>query len=166
MSTITVTTVRSELPSVTTVRSTVVSTVRSPVIVSTGVATGPAGPAGASGSTDVTRTAGVVISGHRAVTEDGTGLLRYADNTTAADAWGPVGVSTNAAVIGDPVVVVRSGELTEPSWTWTPLGRIWLGVAGALTQTMPTAPAFLRVIGIATSATSMWVDPSIPVQLS
>lgn len=132
------------------------------------IAVGPTGPPGAAGAPggSVVLVADGAISGHRVVAEQGDGTAAYADNTNSPDRWSPLGVTTGAAVDGDDVTVVRVGAIDEPSWSWTPLDPVYLGAAGALTQTPPTAPAFLRVVGVATSSTSMWVDVQPPLQLA
>ena len=162
MSTITVTTVRPDTATVATIRETVVSTVHSPIVVSTGLATGPAGARGGS----YTAIAAHTVSGHRIVTDVGDGTIQYADNLTPAHAWAPLGMTTGAAIAGDPVTFLRAGTITEPSWTLTPLNPVFLGANGTFTQTPPVAPAFSRVLGTATTSTSIWIHPSSPLQLT
>jgi hypothetical protein len=129
---------------------------------------GPAGPPGSGeggAAVVVTGTAGTALSGHRAVVRNTSGAWVYADNQTAGHIGLPIGITTGAAASGDPVSVVMVGELTEPSWSWTP-GPIFLGAAGALTQSVPTSPAlFVAQIAAATSGTTVFVDrsPSIAI---
>lgn len=124
-------------------------------------AQGAAGVAGQGGT--VSLAASAALSGHRVIAYTSTGEAKHADNLTAADAWAIVGISAGAAALGDPVTVQTAGVMTEPSWTWSPLGLLYCGAAGVLTQTPPIAPAFVRVVGFATSPTSIYVDPQTPI---
>lgn len=121
----------------------------------------PADPplAGSVGRIELTGAAGQTLSGHRAVTRGVDGTLIYAGNDDPAFLHTPVWITTGAASAGSVVEVVAYGLLIEPSWSWAP-GPIYLGVGGSLTQTPPTAPgaAFLAQVGVATSATSVFVD--------
>lgn len=123
---------------------------------------GPAGPAGPTGDATVTMTAGMTISGHRVVTQQSDGTAIYADATNPSHVSVPLWLTLGAAVSGDQVTAQASGEVTEPSWTWTP-GPIYLSTSGQITQTVPASPAFLAQIGYATSSTSVVLDrwPSI-----
>jgi hypothetical protein len=59
---------------------------------------------------------------------------------------------------------ITNGTVTNGSWTWTEGGVIYLsdGTTGTMTQTAPsTSGHFVQVIGVATSATSMYVMPSL-----
>lgn len=131
-------------------------------VVSAGVQ-GPAGPAGApgtGGSSSVTYTAGEALGGHRGVLVD-TGVAYYADSSVVADIGKLVGITTGAVSMGADAVVLTSGEITEPSWTWVP-GPVYLGLTGLLTQT-PPATGFIQVVGIAMTATVLLVRIQDPV---
>lgn len=129
---------------------------------------GPTGPPGAAGSGAIFATgdAAITLSGHRVVTPDFDGTLRYATNDNEADLAAPLWVTTGAAAPGDAVSALAFGSLTEPTWNWVP-GPVYLGTNGQLTQTPPVAPdaAFIAQVGIATSPTSLFVDrtPSIKI---
>ncbi len=75
-----------------------------------------------------------------------------------------LGVTLGAALAGDPVNVAVSGEVTEPSWAWAEDMQIFLGVDGALTQTIPTSGALL-VVGVATAPTTILVGVKFPIIL-
>ena len=122
--------------------------------------TGPPGPAG---DANVTFTAGVAIGGHRLVRLN-AGLLRYMSNDQPADANMALGVSRNAAALGQAVTVQGSGLLSEPSWTWTPDLPVFCGINGLLTQLVPTA-GFILVIGVAVSATDIIIAIKTPLVL-
>ncbi|WP_280365903.1 hypothetical protein [Nocardia wallacei] len=112
----------------------------------------------------MTGTAGVALSGHRAVVRQPDGAFVYADNTDPAHLALPIGITNSAAAVGDSVEVVMLGELAEPSWSWTP-GPIFLGTSGALTQAVP-GTGFLAQLASATAATAIYVDRSPSVALT
>jgi hypothetical protein len=104
------------------------------------------------------------ISGHHVMRVDGAGRANYADSSTKAHANLVIGISENAAVDGAPVTVKFSGEMTEPTWNWTPALPVFVGPGGVLTQAAP-ASGFLLVVGIAVSATSIVVAIKQPIIL-
>lgn len=112
-------------------------------------------------------TAATDLSGHRVVTLDASGELVYADNTNSAHAHAPLWLTTGAATTGAATDVVASGDVTEPSWSWTP-GPVYLGGNGLLTQAPPSAPgaAFLARVGYAADPTTVYVDPQPSIVLS
>jgi hypothetical protein len=127
---------------------------------------GPAGPPGngeGGAAVVVTGTAGAALSGHRAVVRRTDGRFIYADNTNPAHLTLPIGITTGAAASGGDIQVQMLGEMTEPSWAWTP-GPIFLGAAGALTQTVPGS-GFLAQLAAATGATTVFIDRSPSIQL-
>ncbi|MEU1550205.1 hypothetical protein [Nocardia sp. NPDC005745] len=130
---------------------------------------GPAGPpGGGSGSTVVVSgVAAVPLSGHRAVTRQPDGTLVYASADAPGHMHAPIWITTGAADAGAQATAVAFGEITEPSWAWTP-GPLYLGLAGAITQIPPTAPSayFLAQLGAATAPTSAFVDRSASIQLT
>jgi hypothetical protein len=116
---------------------------------------------GAATSLTTTAVAAAALSGHQIVTPAADGTVNYADNTSTPSG-APLWMTTGAVTQGTSATVLTAGPWTEPSWTWTP-GPIYLGAAGVITQTVPTAPAFLAQIGYATTPTSIVLDrwPSI-----
>lgn len=124
---------------------------------------GPQGPSGMHGIEQFA--AGEALSGHRAVAISGNAVT-YADNLDATRQNGMVGVTLQAALSGDTVNVCVLGTITEISWSWTPNRPVYLGASGALTQTPPAAPAFQRIVGYATSDTSLFVSVEQPITLA
>jgi hypothetical protein len=115
------------------------------------------GPPGAPAPiAQLTVTAGEALSGHRAVLLT-AGEAFYADHATLTHAGRAIGVTTGAAALGDTVTIQTLGILIEPTWTWTE-GPVYLGAQGALTQT-PPATGFVQIIGVATTATALFVAP-------
>lgn len=130
---------------------------------------GPPGQQGAQGVSAgaIQRTAPFAMSGHRIVAEVG-GQLVYASAATPAHAGQILGMTMNAADPGAFVEIRQDGDVTEPSWSFTPDRPVYLGANGQLTQTPPTAPdfAFLQVIGFATAANRIFLNPTPPIYLT
>lgn len=116
---------------------------------------GPLGPPGAAGA--VNYVAAVAINGHEALTLNSLGQVIPADAATSTHRT-VVGIALNASVIGGNVQVISFGAIEHIGWTFTPNAHVYLGLAGALTQTVPEAAVFSKVLGIAKSATRLAVD--------
>jgi hypothetical protein len=132
------------------------------------VAVGAQGPQGIPGisATSTTYLAAEVISGHRMVVLNTSLGVEYADNTTLDHSTRVLGLSLNAASIGDPVTIAHDVEVTEPSWNWVD-GPIFLGEDGALIQSAPVSPAlFSLCVGFSLSPTRMYVKVDPPVILA
>lgn len=123
-------------------------------------APGPVGPPGPSGGETITKTALQDLSGHRAV-KAAAGGVEYPSSSVPGDGDMLLGITTGAASIGADATVQVAGEMTEPSWNWS-LGPVFCADAGVLTQS-PAAGAWLRQVGIATSATTLFVDMRPPI---
>ena len=104
---------------------------------------------------------GSPLSGHTAVAVNSSGLLIYADPTSAAQLGNIVGVLADAYGAGTIATVNNDGVIIHAGWTWSS-GPIYAGLAGALTQTPPSG-VFTQVVGYALAATRMrvFVQPSI-----
>lgn len=118
---------------------------------------GPQGPQGLSGSSINSYLAAQNVSGHVAVVLDASGQCRAADAAQLSD-HAVVGLTTGAAVAGDPVVVVGRGILEHSGWAFTIGAPAFLGLAGAITQTLPPSAVFSKVLGVAVSPTRISVD--------
>lgn len=137
----------------------VVLTLDEPNVISTPAEQGPPGPQGMpgpAGSTYMTYAAGTTLSGHKAVTVNSAGQAVYVDSDTPADAGKVLGITMNAALIGASVNVQATGEVDEASWNWTPGLPVFVGPAGALTQT-PPVNGFIQAVGMAVSPTKLAV---------
>lgn len=121
-----------------------------------------AGELGATSSV-LSRLADGAVSGGRGVLETAAGVA-YCDAATTGHAGRLVGVTLNAAASGGDVRVLPAGPVVEPSWAWTPNAPVFLGSAGALTQTPPTT-GFSQVVGTALSLTKLLVNIQPPVVL-
>jgi hypothetical protein len=98
------------------------------------------------------------LGGHRVVSVF-DGLASYAVRATDYDSR--LGLTTQAAAQDDQVVILFSGPIIEPSWSFTP-GPVFVGDSGLLTQTIPATGPIIR-IGLATSATTMVVNQHPPI---
>lgn len=134
-------------------------------LVSTVSVPGPQGPKGDTGESVTTQTheAGTNLSGHRAIRVS-NGLAYVADGSNAAQAGRAIGISTGAALLGDDVTIQTAGSITEPSWSWTD-GPVFIGVNGILTQSL-VGLAFVQQVGVSTSATSLDINPQLPILIS
>jgi hypothetical protein len=125
---------------------------------------GPEGRPGSGSVVTVQKTAAVAVGGHRAVILNADDQVDYADNTVLSHRDVLFGLTTGAAAAGDLATIQTTGELTEPSWNWTPQQPIFLGVNGLLTQTAPSSPAlFRRIVAFAVDATRVVLDFREPV---
>lgn len=110
---------------------------------------------GSAGKVEVTKVAGATISGHRAV-KIVAGLAQYADKDDLFAAESVLGITTNAALVGEDLNIVMFGEIQEGSWAWTQNLPIYLGDIGVLTQTPPTLGAAVE-LGIALTSDTILV---------
>lgn len=127
---------------------------------------GPPGPVGPSGGSGFTRTSTSAISGHRVVRSTGATTVEYCSAADPTHKDTLLGLSLNAASPGDSITIINGGEVVEPTWSWTPGLPIFVGVNGALTQTFDPGWAWVRIVAVATSATSIVVGLREPMTLS
>lgn len=120
---------------------------------------------GWSGPTLVDAATGSGVARHAAVYLDASGVWQLAAQDAEATADGLLGlvitdVSANTATIGLPAGVAR-----RSAWTWTAGGAVYLGSAGALTQTEPSSNVVRRV-GYALTAQALYFAPSVALTLA
>lgn len=101
------------------------------------------------------RIAGSAISGHRMVASDGTTGVQYAGSNFLDRI--PIGLTLNAAGVGDPLVIKMYGEVTEPSWSWDVALPVYMGEDGVLTQTPPDV-GLLVIVGTPTATDKLFVS--------
>ena len=107
----------------------------------------------ATGTLDVQIVAAATINAYRAVTYDGNFVQPTAESLSKY-----AGVNRVATIIGESLMVVRDGLMTEDGWNWTPNQAIFITTDGVLTQTPPSGTP-LRRIAWAISATTINLDP-------
>lgn len=127
--------------------------------------TGPQGPPGPAGASTLSLTAAIAIGGHRLVTTDASGHAIYADATIPTHANCVVGMSIGAAASGATVSVQSSGELSDPSFSYTPGQVLFLGSDGLVATNAPTS-GFSLVIGYAETATTIFLNIGQPIKLA
>lgn len=111
----------------------------------------------------LSKIAGEDLGGHRVLVTDASDELIYADNSILTHRWKIIGISAQAALIGN--ICTYAGdtqELTEGSWSWDTNLPIYLTGEGLLTQTPPTT-GFIMIVAFPTSATSLQVKISNPI---
>lgn len=134
----------------------------------TALTTGEQGPPGRpgipgpAGGSALQRDAGEVISALRVLYEL-DGAVYALDYRDAEHVDLLLGISLTSAMSGEQLNIQRSGVIDDAGWSWMP-GRIWLGAAGALTQTPPSG-GFDVLIGSAMSATRITLNLSEPIDL-
>lgn len=102
------------------------------------------------------------LGGHRAVVLTESGRAVYADCTNTKHIGRLSGVTTGAGVANSVLSIIPFGLMTEPSWSWVPDAPVFLGLAGALTQSKPTN-GFQQVVGISLSTTTLFINPREPI---
>lgn len=136
---------------------------RGSVVVSRG-GTGRPGPPGQSGASYLTYVADGALGGQRVVRATTGGKVGYVDPGDPAQAHAAIGLTMGAAADGASINVQFSGEMTDPSWSWTANQPIFVGANGIPTQT-PPATGFQAAIGVAISVTSMVIQIKSPIVL-
>lgn len=101
---------------------------------------GPAGPPGpsGSGSTSIITVAGQALSAGRVVTITPLGAFYFNGNDVSQYGLA-VGVTANAAALGDGVTVSLIGPLDLVGAGYTPGVRFWAGTNGVLVTTPPVS---------------------------
>jgi len=119
---------------------------------------GPPGPAGAPGSAvALAYIAATPVSGHMALTLNAADEAIYADAATPTH-YAVVGVSTGAASAGAQVTALNSGSIEHSGWAFTVGQPVFLGLGGALTQSLPVGAVFSKVLGVAATPTRITLD--------
>ena len=132
------------------------------------VQVGGMGPQGFPGETVINYTAGADISGHRCVMLGSDEKAVYASCSDISSIRRIIGITNNAAVTDDVLVVRKFGVMTEPTWNWDINKPVYLGIDGALIQTPEVWPTslFTIILGYPISATKMLVNISTPILLT
>lgn len=117
------------------------------------VVVGTRGPAGTSNPV-LQAVAATSIGGQRVVLLNASGQVIYADNDDVSHADRVEGITTGAVAAGSGVTIRTAGEMTEPSWSWTPGARLFLSGAGFLSE-VPPATGFVQQIAHAVTATKI-----------
>lgn len=100
------------------------------------------------------------VGGHRSLMFDGGGGVVHADPDDPAYQF--AGISNEAASAGNALFVVETGRVTEPGWSWTPGGPVYVAAEGLLTQTAPQT-GVMHQVAVAVDPTSILVQPYAPI---
>ena len=122
-------------------------------------------PVSASSSTSIvgSYTASEAIGGHIVVYQTSSGLA-IASSSSVAHANRILGITNGAVTLGADTPVTLSGELIEPTWTFTEGLPVYLSVNGTLTQ-IPPVTGFILQMGVAVSPTKIAVSIKLPIIL-
>ncbi len=108
--------------------------------------------------------AGGPLGGLRLVTIDDSApaVAVYADCTIAEHAKKPIGMSRHAISPGETAPVVIAGQISDPSWSWTPGTALFLGANGMPVPygSLPSPRAFDRLIGQVVDVTTIVLNVS------
>lgn len=108
--------------------------------------------------------AAISLSALRAVILNDAGQLEYASSDNQNHANRFAGILPFAANQGNTAIAYRQGDLSDGGWNWTRGSPVFLGLNGFLTQTAPTT-GFLLIVGNPSSATTLAINPSVPIFL-
>jgi hypothetical protein len=107
-------------------------------------------------------TAATNINANSGIVVLSDGLAHYADAATLAHAGLFVGVSETSALAGNPVRIRGAGLVNNTGWSWTVGARVYVGLAGALTQSINVG-LFEQAVGVATSAFDLDINIGPPI---
>ena len=107
-------------------------------------------------------TAGGAINAYQPLFITNSLTVLPASGENATHAGRIIGMSISAAATGETVYCKRSGNVTNPAWALTPGERYYIGAGGELT-TSTTGMAFVQKIGIADSATVLFLQIEPPI---
>jgi hypothetical protein len=117
---------------------------------------GPVGPIGPAGGAAFERHSVGALSALRVVWEDAAGAVHLLDYRDEDHIDLIAGLTLTATASAGPVNVQRGGPVDDAAWSWA-VGRVWLGVDGALTQTAP-ADGFDVLVGYAVGPNRLILD--------
>lgn len=101
--------------------------------------------------------AGTALAGLRAVMGTPGGRAIYPSLLNAEDGPAIVGITLNNVRVGGSAKIVSSGPISNPTWTWTPQQKIYVGEQGVLVTTIPQG-LWVVQIGVALLTNRIWVS--------
>lgn len=115
----------------------------------------------------VQRVAHGALSGERVVCPLDSGEVIYGDDGDLTQINRPMWLTTGAWAPSALATLTAYGLVTESGWTWTPGLPLFLEDNGFMSQTPPTSAtaAFSLQVGTAVTATSIFFNPSAPLEL-
>ena len=113
--------------------------------------------------TDDTFIAGEALSGHKIVyLKDGKVFTASNDNLDCINSI--VGITQNACLANEQIVIKRKGIVSLNLWGLIPNSIYYLGINGNLTNVAPTSGAW-AIMGVAIDANNFNLDKQITVKL-
>jgi hypothetical protein len=114
----------------------------------------------------ITLTAGANVNAFQAVAIHPDGRAYPADSSTTNDAGHVVGVAVTSATTGNTFTVQQAGSFDNNGWSFTPGSAVFLGYAGALSDTLPMGAAFQQQMGVSMTNSRLLVEVGLPIILS
>lgn len=109
-----------------------------------------------------TYSAGAAVGGQRVVMLNGGTAIHF--DPIEANVGFVLGISNNAAGIGDPVKVIMEGSMVSVGWGLTPNTVYYASSTGLLTTVVPITGVLQRV-GVAVDANTLQIRFSEPIIL-
>lgn len=110
----------------------------------------------------IPKTAGETLSALVCVYER-DGVVKKLDYRDSENIHYLLGITVTAAASGSTVMVQRIGQISDDWWSLT-VGRIYLGVNGAISNTAPTT-GYDVLLGMATTPKSITLNIQDPIEL-
>ena len=124
---------------------------------------GVKGDKGDPGGVTTTKVSGQPLGGQRVVILANDGFLYYASSFTENHCNKVLGITTAAFTSGANTTIQLMDVMEESSWNWTPDLPIFLGDNGLLTQNEDATGIFILQIGVALTATKIYIDKQFPL---
>lgn len=118
----------------------------------------PAGEA----NVDVSLTAGMNINAYSTVTVRADGLAYTVDSGSSTDCGKLVGIAVTSATTGNSFTVRLVGEVDNNGFLFTPGDIIYVGLAGALSNS-PNTGVFEQPVGLASASGTLLLDIGLPI---
>lgn len=109
--------------------------------------------------------AGSTIQAYRFVTTNSSGQAIYADSSIASHRNRIVGITLQASLPGDTLMIQEDMLVENTGWNFTPESLLYLGTQGTLT-TNPRTGVFSNILGYAVTPTSVRIQIGRSISLS
>ena len=121
------------------------------------------GDKGDPGGVTTIKVSGQDLGGHRVVMLATNGFIYYASSFTENHYNKILGITTQASTAGANTIIQIMDVMEEGSWDWTPDLPVFLGDNGLLTQNEEDTGIFILQIGVALTATKIYIDKQFPL---
>lgn len=127
---------------------------------------GPRGLTGASGNAQFTPVGSLPLSGHSIVAVGSDGNLVAASSANASHIGRIAGLVTDAYAAGSAAEVQRVGAVDHAGWAWTPGLPLLLATNGQMAHALPPGAVFSQTVGVALSATRIYLFLQPPISIT